>query len=100
MSHSCSKDSQAYHQVYGVLLGCCLAASLMATIVVIAEPKIVVGTVTSAKWIARVEFKSLASLEGHGRYSRWSVVWATTESTEQLAAGSFVAANSTKSKSG
>ena len=103
MTRSCSMDCQAYHQAYGVQ-GCCLAASLTAakatTVAVIAEPKIVVGTATSAEWIARAELKLLANLESHARYLRWSVVWATAGFAKQVTSCSFVVASSIETEPG
>ena len=78
----------------------CLAASLMATTIVIVEPRIVVESATSAKWIARAGLKLLANLESHERYSRWSVVRAIAGSTEQVTTGSFVVASSVETESG
>ena len=58
-------------------------AAKATTVIVIAEPKIVVGTATSAKSLTRVDFKPLVILESHEKYSRSSaIVWLTTASTD------------------
>ena len=72
---------------------------MATTVVVIVEPRVVVKSATSAKWIARAGLKPLANLESHERYSRWSVVWAIAGSTEQVTTGSFVVASSVETES-
>ena len=73
---------------------------MATTVVVIVEPRVVVKSAISAKWIARAGLKPLANLESHERYSRWSVVWAIAGSTEQVTTGSFVVASSIEAESG